>query len=110
MKDKHGNGMTIEEINTLTELAVSYKNSISQNGNNHITYFHTWDFKSRFSDNLFNRSDEATFAEQKKVIEAWRTLDNPQGIHLRVREATISFSEKVSIDLYYEWLNTGDAE
>ena len=105
MKDENGNGMTIEEMNALTELAVSYKNSISQNGNNHVTYFHTWHFKSPY-----NRDNDADVEEQKRVIEEWRTLDKPQGIHLRVRDATISFHEKISIDQYYEWLNTGDAQ
>ena len=105
MKDKHGNGLTIEEMNRLTELAVSYKNSISQAGNNHITYFHTWHFKSPY-----NRDNDATIAEQKRVIEAWRTIIKPQGIHLRVRDATISFSERITIEQYYEWLNTGDEE
>ena len=99
MKDEYGNGMTNEEMNALTELAVSYKNRISQDGNNHIIYNHKWHFRSPNK-----RYHDTNVEEQKRVIEAWQTLDKPQGIHLDVCDATISFSEKVSIEQYYEWL------
>jgi hypothetical protein len=102
MKDEHGNGLTVEEINELTLRCAKYTNKISQNGNSGITYFHEWSY---------SRDDgrPATLDEQKQTIEAWFTIDKPQGIHLRVRDATITFMELLTLEQYYQWLCEGDA-
>lgn len=95
MKDLHGNGLTIEECTTLTDLAVRVATKVMQQNNDTIVYHRTWHFKSHY-----NKSDEANIAEQMRVINAWRTITKPQGIHLNIPNATITFGMRMSVDSY----------
>ena len=105
MKDIHGNGLTIEECETLTDLAVRVATKVMQEGNDTVVYHRTWDFKSPY-----NRDNDATIAEQKRVIEAWKTITKPQGIHLNIPNATITFGMRMSIDAYATMILQGDDE
>ena len=95
MKDIHGNGLTIEECETLTDLAVRVDKKVIQRNNTVVVYNRTWDFKSPY-----NRDNDATIAEQKRVIDAWQTITKPQGIHLNIPKATITFGMAMSVDAY----------
>ena len=105
MKDIHGNGLTNEECETLTDLAVRVATKLIQQNNTVVVYHRTWDFKSPY-----NRENEATIAEQKRVIEAWRTIIKPQGIHLNIPKATITYGMTMSIDDYATMILEGDDE
>lgn len=105
MKDEHGNGLTIEECETLTDLAVRVATEVMQVSNDTIVYHRTWHFKSPY-----NRSGKTTIAEQKRVIEAWKTIIKPQGIHLNIPNATITFGRRMSIDAYATMILQGDDE
>ena len=105
MKDLHGNGLTIEECETLTNLAVRVATKVIQRNNTTVVYHRTWHFKSHY-----NRSDEATIAEQKRVIEAWQTITKPQAIHLNIPNATITFGMEMTIDAYATMILQGDDE
>ena len=105
MKDLHGNGLTIEECETLTDLAVRVATKLIQRNNSVVVYHRTWDFKSPY-----NRGNDATIAEQKRVIDAWKTITKPQGIHLNIPNATITFGMEMSIDAYATMILQGDDE
>ena len=105
MKDKNGNGLTIEECETLTDLAVRVATKLIQRNNRVVVYHRTWDFKSPY-----NRDNDATIAEQKRVIDAWKTITKPQGVHLNIPNATITFGMEMTIDAYATMILQGDEE
>mgnify|MGYP004121189739 CR=1 FL=1 len=103
--DEHGNGLTGEMIEILTDIATegggSFKVSYRQCGNEEIAIHHEWDFKPS------GWTDDATPRRMLRTIDAWDKIrklhpkKKLQGVKLNAPEATIRWVQFQSLDEFY---------
>ena len=104
--DKHGNGLSTEMMEILTDLAKqgggSVEVSYRQSGNDEVSINYEWDFKPS------GWTDDPTPRRMLKTIDAWNEISklHPkgqlQGVSLNAPKARIFWVRFVSLNQFYK--------